>query len=170
MMQDIKTERLILVPVDERFIDDVFENFNESVNIYMYPAVAKNIDETKAVIDGFIEMREKKSDYVYAITLKSTGEFIGLAGLHNLKNEAPELGIWTKKQAHGNHFGREAIGALLKLAKEMGYKSAIYPVDRRNIASKKIPIFYGGILIEGCEEVSTPDGRILEKVVYSIRL
>ena len=43
-------------------------------------------------------------------------------------------------------------------------------VDRRNIASKKIPLFYGGKLIVDYKEIKTSDGRILEEEVYEIKI
>ena len=102
--------------------------------------------------------------------LKSNDDFIGLVGLHNLKNEVPELGIWTKLESHGNHYGREAIGGLIDYAHVLKIKKLYYPVDRRNISSKKIPLFYGGKLIVDYKEVKTLDGRILEEEVYEIEI
>ena len=136
----------------------------------MFPSPAKNIDETQNVVHMFIEQHKNKTDYVYAITLKSTDEFIGLVGLHNLKNEVPELGIWTKLESHGNHYGREAIGGLIDYARVLKIKKLYYPVDRRNISSKKIPLFYGGKLIVDYKEVKTLDDRILEEEVYEIEI
>ena len=49
-------------------------------------------------------------------------------------------------------------------------KKLYYPVDRRNISSKKIPLFYGGKLIVDYKEVKTLDDRILEEEVYEIEI
>lgn len=167
---NIETERLILVPVSEHHIDPIFEHFTEKVITYMLPNTAKHIDETRSVVQRFIEQRNNNTNYVYAITLKSNSEFIGLVGLHNVKNEIPELGIWTKLESHGNHYGREAIGGLIDLARGLGIKKLCYPVDRRNAPSKKIPLFYGGKLVVDYKEVTTPDGRILEEEIYEIEI
>ena len=88
----------------------------------MLPAPAKNIDETRGIVSRFMDERRCGTDYVYAITQKANGEFIGLAGLHHLKEKVPELGIWTKLSSHGNHYGREAIGALIDYARTDVYK------------------------------------------------
>ena len=167
---NIETERLILIPVSEKYVEEIYKYFNEKVTKYMIPSTAKDIDETRNVVHMFIEQRKNKTDYVYAITLKSNGEFIGLVGLHNLKNEVPKLGIWTKLESHGNHYGREAVGGLIDYARALEIKKMYYPVDRRNISSKKIPLFYGGKLIVDYKEVKTPDGRILEEEVYEIEI
>ncbi len=166
----IETNRLILIPVTQKYTSDIFENFTEDVTIYMFPCPAKEISETENIVESWVKQRINKTDYVYAITLKENSEFLGLVGLHNLNNNIPELGIWTKVHSHGNHYGREAIGGLIELAKKQGYTKLIYPVDKKNIASKKIPLFYGGKLIDSNKLVATPDGRTLDEEVYEIVL
>lgn len=167
---NIETSRLLLVPVSEAHVKDVFEHFNQDIITYMAPAVLKDIEETTDVIHKFVDQRKNNTDYIYTITLKTEGEFIGIAGLHHLKDKIPELGIWTKLASHGNHYGREAIGGLLGYAKKLGIQKLCYPVDRRNVASKKIPLFYGGICATAYLEVETPDGRILEEEIYEISI
>lgn len=167
---NIKTKRLILTPVTKKYIPEIFENFTSEITVYMFPSPAKNIEETEKFVEFMMQQRADKKEYVYAITKKDTAEFVGLVGLHGLNNKSPELGIWTKSASHGNHYGREAIGGLVEFAKEQGYKSLIYPVDRKNISSKKIPIYYGGKIITEQFIQTTPDGRTLEEEIYMISL
>ncbi len=169
-METLETNRLLLIPVNESHIKDIFKSFNEKIIKYMFPPVAKNIEETTNVVKSFIKQREEGTDYTYAITLKENNEFLGLVGLHNLKNSIPTLGIWTKYEAHGNHYGREAIGTVIKYAKRLNYKKLIYNVDRRNNASKKIAIYYGGKVIVDYKKIKTLDGRILKEKIYEIKI
>ena len=164
------TNRLYLIPITKKYTSDIFHNFTNEVTTYMYPCPAKEINETENIIKKWEKQRDDKTDYVFAITLKETSEFLGMVGLHDLNNEIPELGIWTKITSHGNHYGREAIGGLIEYAKKLGYTKLIYPVDKRNIASKRIPLFYGGNLVESNKLVKTPDGRTLDEEVYEISL
>lgn len=166
----IETERLLLVPVSEQHTGEVYRHFNEKVIAYMFPGVLKDRREAEEVIRRFMDQQSQKTDYVYAITKKETGEFIGLAGLHHMDQTIPELGIWTKIDSHGNHYGREAIGGLIRHAAALGKKKLRYPVDRRNVPSKKIPLFYRGKLVGRCREVPTPDGRTLQEEVYEIEI
>lgn len=161
------TKRLALIPVNSSHIADIFKYFTYEVTEYMYPKPPERIEETENVVNNFIINNKKDIEYVYAITLHQTDEFLGLAGLHNLKG-TPELGIWTKSDVHGNHYGREAIGGLIDKAKSMGYKCLIYPVDQRNIASKKIPEYYGGKIIEEMKVVQSMSNRTLEILTYQI--
>ena len=152
--------RLTLVTVGKEHIGDIFANFTDEVTTYMFPCPAKEISETESVVENFIKQRNDGTDFVYVITLSETGEFLGTCGLHKLKDKIPELGIWTKISAHGKHYGREAIGGLIDKASNMDIEKLFYPVDKRNIASKKIPLYFGGALT-GEKEVATPDKRIL---------
>ncbi len=168
---NLTTKRLVLKPITTEFIGVIFENFTDEVTTYMFPDPAKDIDETTQVVDMFINQREVGTDLVYAITLVDTGEFLGLAGLHGLKNkEMPELGIWTKLSCHGNHYGREAVGGVIEHAKNLGHKKLLYPVDRRNIASKKIPLYFNAELINPYKEEITPSGKVLEEEIYVIHV
>lgn len=112
---DIETNRLRLVPVTSKHTTDIFKYFTNEVTTYMYPCPAKEISETQNIVERWVKQRAEKTDYVYAITLKETAEFLGIAGLHDLNSATPELGIWTKISSHGNHYGREAIGGLLNM-------------------------------------------------------
>lgn len=166
----LETARLHLVPITKKYAADIFNNFTREVTTYMFPCPPKEIKETERFVEICEKQRAAKTDCVFAITLKETSEFLGVAGLHDLNSESPELGIWTKTASHGNHYGREAIGGLIEYAKKLGYTKLIYPVDKRNIASKKIPLFYGGNLVESDRLVKTPDGRTLDEEVYEITL
>ncbi len=166
----ITTKRLILTSLTEDYIIDINKYFTIDVTKYMYPTIAKDIYETTNIVKSMISNIEKKTDLIYVIIKKENSEFIGLAGLHNLKSDKPEIGIWTKINSHGNGYGREAIGGLIKYAKELEYKSLIYPVDKNNIASKKIPLAYNGYLVDIEKEKKTKDGRILNIETYEIKL
>ncbi len=164
----LETNRLVLLPASEEYLHDIFHHFTEEVTVLMTPSPAKNIQETKAVIEMFVKQREAETDFVFMITKKESGAFIGAVGLHEIKEPIPHLGIWTKKSAHGNHYGREAIGGMIDFAKSLGFHKVHYSVDYRNEASKKIPLFYGGKLVQTCKESVAMSGKILQLETYEI--
>ena len=163
--ESIKTKRLLLIPVNMTHVQDIFDNFTTEITTYMYPKPAENIDETKSVVETFIKQRENKTDFVYAIT--KDDKFIGLAGIHKLNDPVPELGVWTKKNAHGNKFGREAVTAIVKFMRKIKFDSFIYPVDKRNVASCKIAESLGGV-IKGKRTGKGMAGNELQIVEYWI--
>ena len=70
----------------------------------------------------------------------------------------PEFGIWLKIGAHGKKLGREAIETLALWAVDnIDFEYAIYPVDRANVSSCKIPEYLGGTITPEVE------GRITVK-------
>ncbi len=169
-LETLTTKRLILRPIDESIAKDIFNNFTKEITKYMFPSEFKNINETLNFIHSMQKNRAKLKDFVYSIHLKYNDEFIGCVGLHHLELKIPELGIWTKVSSHGNKYGREAITTLINLAKKLEYHLVKYPVDCKNIASKKIPISLGGKLIKEHEIVLTPSGRILDEEIYYIKI
>jgi [ribosomal protein S5]-alanine N-acetyltransferase len=105
---------------------------------------------------------------VLAILEEEKSEFLGLAGLHNIKSKTPEIGIWIKKSAHGNKYGLEAITAFIHWAKtNIDYTHLRYPVDKRNIASRRIPEMNGGIIMKEYKKINQR-GFELDEVEYWI--
>lgn len=164
----LTTQRLKLVPINESYIDDVFKNFTEEVTTYMYPAPSKKREESEAFVRGTVEKSEQGIEQVYAITKGDTGEFLGCCGLHHIDTLTPELGIWTKKAAHGHGYGFETISRLIACARDcLSYEYIKYPVARENYPSRRIPILHGGVEA-GEYKVKNASGNILNIVEYHL--
>jgi RimJ/RimL family protein N-acetyltransferase len=100
--------------------------------------------------------------------MKETGEYLGGGGVHAIQPETAELGIWIKKSAHGNAYGREAVTALARWAFEsLSVRYLIYPVDRRNLASRKIPESLGARIEAEYPKVNA-SGNVLDIVEYRV--
>lgn len=78
------------------------------------------------------------------------------------------MGIWIKGSAHGNRFGREAITILVEWTKHhIPHEYLVYPVERENIPSRKVPESLGGEIFE--ERIGKKmDGGALDLVIYKI--
>lgn len=143
----IESERLIQRPIKEEDASEIFKYFTDEVTKYMYPKKPEKIEETLSFIKQAIEGMRANTNLQLVILKKETGEFIGCAGLHKIGQDDPELGVWTKKEAHGNGYGLEAMTAIINWAKQnLEYKYLKYPVDKRNFASRRIPEINGGII------------------------
>ena len=144
---ELITERLILRPITLEDASDMFAHFNAEVTKYMYPKPADDLSETIAYIESCLLKYEKKQEIVFIGRLKETNEFIGCFGLHGTPSKTPELGVWTKMSSHGNHYGLEGMKAVADYAKKhLDYEYLVYPVDKRNIASRNIPETLKGII------------------------
>ncbi|MDZ4875470.1 MAG: hypothetical protein CLLPBCKN_004866 [Chroococcidiopsis cubana SAG 39.79] len=65
--------------------------------------------------------------------------------------KTPEFGIWLKT-AHGRKYGLEAIRGIKNWAEQnLDYEYFLYPVNRANIASRKIPETLGGKVVREYE-------------------
>lgn len=165
----LETERLLLVPLSMKYKHDVFREFNSSISQYMFPKPPEKIEETEEFISKSEEAIKSGSDLQLVITKKDDNEFLGLAGLHAVKTQTPILGLWVKKSAHGNAYGKEAITALYHWAKEnLQFDYLIYNVDKDNIPSIKIPESLGGVVAS--QKVSKGlAGNTLNILVYNLQ-
>lgn len=163
----IESERLRLLSVSEAVIDSIFSEFTDEITLYMAPRTPKERSETEAFVKRGMEKNLRGDDFVFAI-YKKDGEFIGGGGVHGLNKLNAELGIWTKKSSHGNHFGREAVTAAAKwAAANTDVRGLLYPVEFANIASRKIAENLGGIIVGDSFDVNQ-SGRLCHWANYYI--
>ena len=143
----IETERLLLVPTTQEYIQEIFKEFTDEVTKYMFPNSPKDISETQARIDDVIKRREAGEELQMTILDKNTKEFLGNVGLHGIKEAIPELWIRVKQSAHGKKIWREAVAALeARAQKNINFDYIEYPVDKDNIWSRKIAESLGGVV------------------------
>lgn len=144
----LDSERLRLCPIGDAYIDLIYREFTPEIATYMYPRPASQRADTEAFVAAAQQENREGSNLNMVITLRETGEFLGCVGLHKLTDPRPEFGIWVKQSAQMHGYGREAIHTLKRWADDhLTYEYLIYPVDSRNIASRKIPESLGAAII-----------------------
>lgn len=164
----IESERLRLIPTSEKYAREIFAEFTSAITTYMSPKPAESIDDTFAFLRQARTELASGDSLNVAILTRVPDEFIGCGGLHHLKSRTPELGIWTKLSSHGQGYGREAVTALAYWAlANLDFDYLIYPVDRRNFASRKIPELLGGTIEAEYDKVNA-SGATLDIVEYRI--
>lgn len=101
------------------------------------------------VFQGF----KNKARYVFAITLKETGEFVGEIGLHHTNSrEEAQLGYWIGEPFWNHGFATEAIAAVLKFGfTQLNLKLVFATVNMDNAASAKV-LLKNGFIRFGPEE------------------
>ena len=164
----IESERLRLVPTDEPYASQIFREFTNEITELMGPKTPGTLEEVLTYIKRTRTNISNGEEIQVLVLLKDTGEFIGHGGVHMIKTPMPELGIWIKKAAHGHKYGREAVTALAGWAFEnLEFVCLTYPVDRRNIPSRRIPEALGA-LIEREYEWTNESGKLLDILEYRI--
>lgn len=166
----IKTKNLLLQPITLDYKEEIFKEFTPEITIYMFPKSADKIEETIKFIE--ISMKENKegSNFQVVVLNKKTKEYLGSAGIHNINTKTPELGIWIKKSAQGNAYGKEAMIAFKEWAdNNLDYEYILYPVVDINYASRRIPEFLGGKISREYdkENMSGIKQHLLEYRIYS---
>ncbi|MEH2227616.1 GNAT family N-acetyltransferase [Nostoc sp.] len=164
----LESKRLILQTISLEHTEDVFREFTSEITTFMYPKPAQSLSETEKIIREMILQRENHTDLVLVILKKDGLEFLGICEVGAIDTQTPELGIWLKKSAHGHGFGREAIDALKGwVDKKVEYNYLSYPVDKRNIPSRKIAESLGGKVFREFQQINK-SGDLLDEVEYRI--
>lgn len=165
----INTERVRLQAISRKFIEEIYQNFTPEITEYMMPAPPAERADTTAFVESALLGLDRRDDLHLVIRLHDGGEFLGVCVLHarGQPNE-PELGIWLKKGAHGHGYGLEAITALKKWAEsQLEYERLLFPVDRRNTPSRRIPEELGGRIIAE-RKITSMSGTELDVVIFGI--
>jgi ribosomal-protein-alanine N-acetyltransferase len=100
----IESERLRLEAVSEAHAETIFREFTAEITEFMGPKPPGVMDETLAFVHRSRERMLRGEDFVAAVLVKETGEYLGGAGLNRIDSDTPELGIWIKKGAHGHAY------------------------------------------------------------------
>lgn len=165
---EIPTNRLLLQPITMKYTAEVFREFTEEITTYLYARPPQVISETELFISQSLLEMQKGEKLTVVILKKDSQEFLGCSGIRHINSKHPECGIWLKKSAHGNSYGLEAITGLKEWAEEnLDYEYLIYPVDRVNLPSRRIPEKLGGQVFREFEHTNM-SGRLLNIVEYKI--
>ncbi|MFT3679527.1 MAG: GNAT family N-acetyltransferase [Ferruginibacter sp.] len=136
------TERILLRKID---IDDVpslvkyanNKKISDNILNMVYPYQEPDaVFRISYVVQGF----KNKTRYVFAIILKSSGEFIGEIGLHlNNDRNAAELGYWVGEPFWNKGIATEAATLVLKFGFEkLGLGIVFATCHAENESSSKV--------------------------------
>jgi RimJ/RimL family protein N-acetyltransferase len=164
----IETENLVLCAISRDYAEEIFKEFTSEITTYMYPKPPEKIEETNEFIDVSMKENGMGVNFQGVVLHRLTKEFLGNAGIHNIHTKTPELGVWIKKSAHGNAFGKEAVTALKEWADtHLDYEYLLYPVGDANVPSRRIPESLGGKIFREYDEMNM-SGRKLRILEYRI--
>ena len=169
MVLDLRTERLVIQPFRDEFLEDYYREFTDEITRYQYPDAFPDLDAARSLVHEFVADMER-GDMLELVILTQGGEFLGSMGAFGIREETPEVGLWLKSSAHGKGYGHEALKTLLDHLSAKGtYRYYIYEVDVRNLPSIRLVerfAFEKG----GCEDVVTESGKELRLQTYRIVL
>lgn len=172
--QTINTERLVL----RKFKIDDAQNFydnvgnDEIIDKYVIWNRHKNVEETKELINKWME--DYKNDYIYrwVVEIKDTKEIIGSISCFkvDINNLTCEVGYAYGSKFWNQGYATESLIAVLKYLKEEGFKTVYADHLKLNPASGKVMeksgMEYEGTLRKRIIDKTT--GKYDDLVYYSI--
>jgi RimJ/RimL family protein N-acetyltransferase len=158
----IRSARLQLSPFKMADAGEVFECITPAIARFMRWEPPKSLNQYKAHREARLQANDP-SVLSFVIRRSDTMECLGIAGLDEADQPAPELGIWLKEAAHGHGYGTEAMRAVAEWAtKTLAKERFLYPVAVENIASRRIAEKLNG------EIVGTRRDPKYDSVVYEL--
>ena len=149
----LKTERLMIQPYSNSYLEQYFKEFMDEIVKYQYPDSYCNMNKANEVMAKFAADMEK-GKMLELVILTHDGEFLGSMEAFDITGKTPELGLWLKSSAQGKGYGYEALKCL---------------VDYLNSTNK-----YEHLVEKfhfkkyGYEEVTTQSGKTLHLLIYHI--
>lgn len=171
----IETERLIL---RSWMLQDLslFVEMNKDKRVMRYFSATLNEAETEAFYNRIQDEFNRYHRGLYAVEIKTTGEFIGYVGLHEIGFETDftpgiEIGWRLAADYHNQGYATEAAKAVLKLAKESGIGRLYSFTAKINSPSERVMQKIGMVKVgEFKHPKLSVDSPLSDHVLYRIDL
>jgi RimJ/RimL family protein N-acetyltransferase len=122
-------------PFDVPEIVDLIGDYDVAKNLSRVPHPYSEAD-ARSWIDRMAEARLNGDEFVFAVTRKEDGAYLGSCGLHKRDGEAFEFGYWLGKPFWKQGYATEAASRLAAFAfLELGLQSVIARYFHDNPAS-----------------------------------
>ena len=165
---NLPSQRLFLKSFSPVDAVEVFEAVSPTITRFMGFEPSPSLEAFEQVWKNWLPLMRSGIDVHLVVRANSDLEFLGVAGLHDIDDAEPKIGIWIKETAHGSGFGREAVAAIVSfVAKELGKRSVLYPVVEKNYPSRRLAENLGGILV-GNRLLRKAGGIEHPEVIYRI--
>jgi ribosomal-protein-alanine N-acetyltransferase len=151
-MNDLTTikinKNIELVPMDSKYVQDIFDNFTLQVIKYL-PRLKPSTDIKNTedfVLDTMTRM-SNKTDFNWIVLQNK--HFIGCVGMRGVKTKNGDFGYWLKTSEQGKGLGKVIAKSVFDWCFEnLDLNTVKYPVDKRNLPSIKIIESLGGKVVK----------------------
>ena len=141
-MTVLETDRLLLSPLSYDDCEFIFELVNEpSFKRFVGDKKVASADDARRYLrDGPIDNYERYGYGLYLVTLKDSGERVGICGLLRRQQfEDPDLGFAFLERFHNSGYASESTKAVLAWAFDtLKFSRVIAIADRQNAPSVRI--------------------------------
>ncbi len=174
-MKYIETDRLVLRDWNQEDLP-LFVKMNKDSRVMRYFPTILTVKEAESFISRILSEFDRNGWGLYAVELKSTGQFIGYVGLHEIGFDvdfAPgvEIGWRLDADYHNQGLATEAAKAVLKLARSKGIKRLYSFTAKKNAPSERVMQKIGMTKVGEFEHPNLPESSPLRThVLYEIDL
>lgn len=118
MNQQIITERLLLRPVVEDDLDNVYRGLSNPNVIQFYGVSFRSAEHTREQMQWYAEIAKEDTGRLFAICDKNNQIFMGVGGFYhwNKTHRRAEVGVWFLPEFWGKGYMEEVMDALYNLA------------------------------------------------------
>lgn len=158
MKDRLITERLILRKLQEDDLQSIFAWASDpEVARYLTWNAHESIEITRSILSIWLQDYENPECYRYGITLKDTGELIGMIDVVGYYHGNPEIGYASARRYWNKGYMSEALGALKNYLLE-SYDVIVIEAAVENIGSNRVIQKNGFELVTTYERVMKKDG------------
>ena len=120
--------------------DLMYENWakDPEVTKFMTWNAHNNVEDTKAILNIWINEYEKPETHRFGIVLKKTNELIGSIDVVDYKDAAPEIGYCLSRKHWNKGLMTEALNMFVSYLFEQGFTKIVIEADERNLASNRV--------------------------------
>ena len=172
MKLTLETNRLILRPFNIDDAQDMFDNWasDSDVTKYLTWNHHTDINQTKEILNIWIDQYQKPERINFAITLKETNELIGGIDVVGYLDGVPVIGYAISKKHWNKGFTTEVCKKLIEYLFSIGHKKIRIDAVVENIASNKVIKKCGGILFDTVEEFIKSKNETVKINCYYIEM
>ena len=115
-MQDIEipTERTVLRSFRQEDAGEVFACISPEITRFTAWEAPASEEAFAEIWQNWLPAMEDGSELTLVPRSREDSRCLGILGVHAIKSDTPELGIWLRRDVHGKRFGNELIGAVAR--------------------------------------------------------
>lgn len=169
-MKELVTERLFLRKFNLNDAESMFYNYasDPEVTKYLTWNPHKNLEETRSILQCWVEQYKKPERINYAIILKENNQLIGGIDVCGYKEGVPVIGYVLSKKYWNNGLMTEAFKCLINYLFSLGYKKILVDACVDNVGSNKVIKKCGGNFLKEIEDYFPLKNQVFKINTYEI--
>ncbi len=139
-MKELKSKRLYYRKIKDSDVERIFDCWasDEEVTRYLTWHAHKSNDDTKKIVDIWLEDYEKEDCYRYGIELLASDDLIGMIDVIAYLDGCPIIGYVLGRQYWGRGYMTEALNTICDYLFEEGFDKILIRAEKDNIGSNKV--------------------------------